>query len=167
MTDNDRQTGSNLETKVDALEKQHIEQKPDTKEVREAKTSVGIEAGEIIEGAEVSTGEISESEKKKKEAYDGGTAGGKATDQTGQVQKQTYPSVKRMTSQVGNELKREIKDLQKKVKAVMRSSGNLDAAHLNILMAKLRQLKETLASLAYATADAIREMWHKYVRERK
>ncbi len=163
MADNNRQPGADLETKVDTLEPRRVERKQDEKEVREAKTSVGMEAGEIIEGAEVSSGEITESEKKKKEG-DGGGAAGKVTTQTAQVKKQTYPSVKRMTSQVENELKKEIKNLQKKVKSVMKSSGNLDAVELNTLMARLRQLKDALASLAYAAADVIKDMWQKYVK---
>jgi ABC-type transporter Mla subunit MlaD len=164
MADNNRQPGSDIETKVDTLEPRQVEKQPDVKEVQEAKTEVGMEAGEIIEGAEVSSGEITESEKKKKEGDSGGAAAGKASGQAAQIKKQTYPSVKKMTSQVESELKKEIKNLQKKVKSVMKSSGNLNAVELNTLMARLRQLKDALASLAYAAADIVRDMWNKYVK---
>jgi len=167
MKDNNPKTNNELETKVNTLEKQRTEKRQDEKEIREAKSSIGIEAGEIIEGAEVSSGEITETEKGKKESDTGGTTSGKTVRQTEQIAKPTYPSVKRMTANVEKELKKEIKDLHKKIKSVMKRSGNLDAAQLNILMAKLRQLKETLASLAYATADIIRDMWRKHVKERK
>lgn len=158
MADNNRQSGVEKENKVDTLEKRHEEQKPDLKEVHEAK----IEVGEIIEGAEVPSGEVSESEKKTKEGDSGGAATTGST-QAAQIQKQKLPSVKKMGAQVEKELKKEIKDLHKKVKHVMKKSGNLDAVELNTLMARLRHLKETLAELAYATADAIKELWYKYV----
>lgn len=162
MADENRKPGSELETKVDTLEKRHIEQKPDEKEVHEAKTEIGIEAGEIIEGTELSADEVSESEKKKKEGDTGGAAGTKT--QTNQIQEEKFPSVRKMSSQVEKELRKEIRDLHKKVKSVMKRSGNLDAVELNSLMARLRQLKEALAELAYATADAIKDLWYKYVK---
>ncbi len=167
MTDNKPQPENTPENKADTLEKQQVKQTPDTKEIHEAKTSVGMETGEIIEGAEISSGQVSESEKKKKESYSGETKTGKTAGQTRQITKQSYPSTKKMSSQIEKELKKDIRDLQRKVKMVMRKKGQLDAARLNTLMAKLRQLKETLASLAYATADTIREMWHKYVKNER
>ncbi len=163
MADDKKQFGPEKENKADTLETGRIEQRPDTKEVRETKTSIGIEAGEIIESAEEPSGEVSESERKKKEGDSGGTSG-KTTGQLAEAQKPQYPSVKKMTAQVENELKKEIKDLQKKISAVMRNGKNLDAAHLNSLVARLRQLKEVLADLAYATVDAIKDLWHKYVK---
>lgn len=164
MADDKKQPGSEFEPKVETLEKRHEGQKPESKEVHEAKSEVGAEAGEIIEGAEIPSGKISESEKKKKEGDSGGTAG-KATTQSTKIEEEKLPSVKRMSSQVENELKKEIKDLHKKIKSVMKKNGAVDAAQLNTLMARLRQLKEVLASIAYATADAIKEMWYKYVQK--
>ncbi|MBA4336755.1 hypothetical protein C0416_03200 [bacterium] len=163
MADDKRQFGVETENKVDTLEPGRVEQKPDTKEVHEAKTSVGIEAGEIIEGSEVSNEEVSESEKRQKESYSGGSTGAN-TSQLAGTKEPEYPSINKMAAQVENELKKEIKDLQKKISAVMRKGKNLDAAHLNSLVSRLRQLKEALASLAYATVDAIKDLWHRYVK---
>jgi hypothetical protein len=163
MADDKKQFGIETENKVDTLETRHIEQKPDTKEVHEAKTSIGIEAGVVIEGAEISNDDVSESEKKRKESYSGGSAGTNANQIAG-TKEPEYPSIKKMAAQIEDELKKEIKDLQKKINAVMKNGGNLDAAHLNSLVSRLRQLKEMLASLAYATVDAIKELWHKYVK---
>jgi len=163
MADDKRQFTPETENKVDTLVAPRIEQKPDTKEVHETKTSVGLEAGGIIEGAEISNEEVSESEKKKKESYSGGTAI-TGTGQVAGTKEPEYPTIRKMTAQIEDELKKEIKDLQKKISAVMRNGKNLDAAHLNSLVSRLRQLKEVLASLAYATVDAIKDLWHKYVK---
>ncbi|MCD6109330.1 hypothetical protein J7J83_01045 [bacterium] len=167
MANKKTQPGIEKEIKTDVLEKRHEEEQQQAKEVHEAKTEVGLEAGEIIQSAEVPSGEVSEYEKKNKEGNNGGGIADQAKTQAGLITKPTYPSVKKMSSQVEKELKKEIKDLHKKVKSVMKKKGNLDAAQLNTLMARLRKLKDVLASLAYATADIVRDMWHKYVKSER
>lgn len=165
MADKKRNPDTAIEGQGKTLEKRDIERKKEEHEVRETKTAVGIEAGDIIEGAEFTTGDVSEREQKKKESYGGSS--GQAGAPHGGVKKKPYPSVQKMSARVEKELKKEIRDLKKKVKTVMKKGGTLDAVQLNTLMARLRQLREALASLAYATADAIKDMWHKYVKENK
>ncbi|MBD3156928.1 hypothetical protein GF369_03810 [Candidatus Peregrinibacteria bacterium] len=165
MADKKRNPDTTIEAQGKTLEKRDIDRKQEEHEVRETKTAVGIEAGDIIEGAEFTTGNVSEKEKKKKESYAG--SNGQAHGTQKGSKKKPYPSVQKMSSRVEKELKKEIRDLKKKVKTVMKKGGTMDAVQLNTLMARLRQLKEALASLAYATADAIKDMWHKYVKENK
>lgn len=164
MADNKKNPDTAIEAKGETLKKRDIEQKQEEHEVSETKTAVGIEAGDIIESAEFTTGDVSEREKKKKESY---ARGGQTRSEKGDIKKHPYPSVQKMSSRVEKELKKEIKDLKRKVKTVMRKGKTVDAVQLNTLMARLRQLKEALASLAYATADAIKDMWYKYVKENK
>jgi hypothetical protein len=166
MADTQQNTSNIPEKQPEAP--QHIEkpERKEGKEVKEAKISVGIEAGEIIEGAEVPSGEVIETEKKKKEGYTGGAA--PVTSVTAaKAHLKPLPPVHKMVAQVEHELKSEIKDLKKKVKSVMKQGGVFEASQLNILIAKLRRLKEVFASLAFATADMIKELWVKYVKEKK
>jgi hypothetical protein len=165
MADKKRNPDSNIESQGKPQEKRDIEKRQEEQEVSETKTAVGIEAGDIIEGAEFTTGDVSEQERKKKESYNGSNGQGEGAKR--KANKKPYPSVQKMSSRVEKELKKEIKNLKKKVKIVMRNGKTVDAAQLNTLMSRLRQLKEALASLAYATADTIKDMWYKYVKENK
>jgi hypothetical protein len=141
-------------------------QRQEGKEVKEASISVGLEAGEIIEGAEEVSGHVSESERKSKEGYAGGakTQGAAAT---GKSAKPVFPPVFKMTHQVKKQLKKDIKVLNKKVKQVMKQKGNLDAEKLNTLVEALRELKRILSNLASATAETIRNLWITHVKEKK
>jgi len=139
------------------------ERKREGKEVKEATISVGIEAGEIIEGAEVGTGEISETEKRTKEGY-AGAGTGAGTTAAGIKRTMAVPSVGKMTKQVEKQLQKEIKMLKNKVKHIVKQR---DANSLNALVARLRELRRVLSRLANATADMIKDMWIAYVKEKK
>ena len=139
-------------------------QRPEGKEVKEATTSVGLEAGEIIEGAEEVSGHVSESERKTKEGDKGAIKKGTATT-AARPTKPTFPPVIKMSHQVKNQLKKDIKVLNKKVKQVMKQK-DFDAEKLNKLVEALRELKRILSDLASATADTIRNLWIRHVKER-
>lgn len=166
MADPTKKVNENPEKEKEALKPSEIPEKPEAKEVKEAKISVGIEAGEVIEEAEVPTGEITEEERKRKEGYMGGKPPAAGVTAAKKHLK-PLPPVNKMKSQVRHQLKKEIKGLNKKIKHVMKKSGEFEAHQLNNLMAKLRKLKEILSSLAYATTEMIKELWVKYVKEKR
>ena len=165
MPDSDKNIPKNIEKpeKDEETPKETI--RPEEKEVSEAKISVGLEAGEIIEGAEVITGEVSEKERKAKERYAGKAGSGAIKAAKKRIPKP--PTVPVMKKEVKVQLKKEIKQLNKKIKKVIRKQGDLEAYQLNNLMKKLRKFQEILSSLAYATREMIKELWVKYVKEHK
>jgi len=134
------------------------------KEKREAEISVGIETREAIEGTEIPSGEVSEKEGEAKEGY-AGTASGKTAAGGALVKKERIPEVNVMRKEVERSVKKEMKELQKKIRHVMEKSGTVDAYQLNGLIANLRKLQEILASLVYATGEFIKNLWLKYVKK--
>ncbi|MFC1810828.1 hypothetical protein ACFLZH_04980 [Patescibacteria group bacterium] len=163
MADQGQQKPVSPENKPEAPKAPEAPKRKEAKEVKEATISVGIEAGEIIEGAEVTTGEVSEGEKQAKEGYAGGGAG-TAAGAAAIKRKMAVPSIGKMTRQVQKELKKEIKFLNKKVKKIVKER---DANSLNSLVARLRELHKILSKLASATADMIKDLWISYVKEKK
>lgn len=167
MADNKHNIGPNA---VEAPKPQAPEtpkQRQEGKEVKEASISVGLEAGEIIESAEEVSGHISESEKKTKEGGKGGTRMQGAAAKAAKPTKPAFPPVFKMTHQVKNQLKKDMKVLNKKVNQVMKAKGGLDAEKLNKLVEALRELRRILSNLASATAETIRNLWITHVKERK
>lgn len=166
-------TDKKIEQKKEILRKErHLTEaeKQREKELEKAAAEVGVEAGEVVEAAEaveVPTGEVSEKEKKAKEGYAGGAAAVTAAQITGTAAI-PFPSTKVMRAQVVQELKKEIKNLQKKVKRVMNQPpGKFEPHNINTLMARLRRLSETLSNLVHATGDFVKDLWIKYVRDKK
>jgi len=134
-------------------------------QLHETKISVGIEAGEILESEELTSGEVSEKNKGGKDNYRGSNVAGQQLNKKNYELK--FPQVKRMKSEVRKELQNEIKFLREKINSVMKKGGVVDAHNLNKLMMRLRQLREILASLAHGATDMIKDLWIKYIRERK
>lgn len=163
MADNAYDKKENPEIKPEAP-KAAPEQKPGGKEIKEATVSVGIEAGEVIEGAEVTSGEVSETEKRTKEGYAGGGVTAGTSTGAGGTRKIKYPSKTKMTHQVEKELRKEMKFLNKKIRKTVKER---DANSLNSLVARLRELQRLLSKLANATAEMIKDMWIAYVKEKK
>lgn len=165
MTD----SGKNLQKNIDKLENPELsleERKDvDQKDLSETKISVGMEAGEIIESVGIGSGKISEKEKKAQGKY--GEKFGTKSSKTIKRQIKAPPSVPKMKSQVKSQLKKEIRHMNKKIKKVMRKGGDFEPYQLNKLVKKLRNLKEILSSLAYATTEMLRDLWIKYVKDAK
>lgn len=165
MNDSDKNTPKNIEKREDLDKPSKEPEKTEAKEVSEAKISVGLEAGEIIEEAEVISGEVSEKERKGKEGYAG--KGSAAGIKAAKRKMMPPPSVPRMKIEIKHQLKKEIKQLNKKIKKVIKKKGEFEPYQLNNLIKKLRNLKEVFSSLAYATAEMIKDLWVKYVKEHK
>jgi len=135
------------------------------KEILEQSRQFVEGVGEVVEGVEVAetTGEIAENlgESKKKVA-----GGGFTVNQQQQVvgATQTLPSIEIMRIQVSTQIKKEIRMLEKEANRLMRSPGGFHPFKLNTIVAKIRTLRDILASLADVTADALKGLWLKFVK---
>jgi len=171
MADTDNKMSANPESGqegIKTVEKPQVRE-GEEREVEKAKVSVdlgGLETSEGAEAFEASADKVAEKESEAKDQYAGTGAGG-AQDQSIATTLQPLPPIKVMKSQVKYELKREIKDLHKKIKKVMNKKGAVEAHQLNTLMAQLRKLREMLACLAHATADLIKDLWMRFVKEKQ
>jgi hypothetical protein len=134
-------------------------------QLHETKISVGLEAGEILEGEELTSGEVSEKNRGQKDNYGSGTKNGQSSNKSNYELK--LPQVKMMKKEIRKELQNEIKFLREKINSVMKKGGNVDAHSLNKMMMRLRQLREILSSLAHGATDLIKDLWIKYIHERK
>lgn len=129
------------------------------------------EVGEMIEGAdvgmesgaEISDGEVNENVKEDRKKFTG--ASGTVTQSTAaQVAKQiTPPSVDVMRTQISVKVKKEIAVLQKEAEKIIQSR-NFNPFQLNAVVGRIRDLKEILASLSYATLETLKGWWFKYVK---
>ncbi|MBU1445927.1 hypothetical protein KKD70_01545 [Patescibacteria group bacterium] len=137
----------------------------DETKLHETKISVGLEAEEILEGEEMTSGEISEKNRAQKDNYGNGSKNGQKVVQSNY--ELNLPRIKNMKKEVRKELEKEIDFLKKKIDFVMKKNGTIDAHNLNNLMRRLRQLREILSSLAHGAADMVKDLWIKYVRERR
>ncbi len=125
------------------------------------------EVGEMIEGvdtgAEMSSDEVNENVKEGKKNFTGGS-GTAAQTTSAKVAKQiTPPSLEVMRTQIGVKIKKEIIVLEKEAARIVHSS-NFNPFQLNSVVAKIRDLKEILANLSYATLETLKSWWFKYVK---
>lgn len=163
MTDSDKNSQPDIERHKE-VEETSLERRDEleAREVSETKTSIGMEAGEIIEDAEFGTGEISETEQRARDKGKSAVAISIAKRQMA-----TPPSLPKMRSQVKRQLKKDIKQMNKKIKKVMRNRSEFEPWQINNLIKRLRNLKELLSSLAYATTEMVKDLWIKHVRDNK
>jgi hypothetical protein len=171
MGDSDNKMAVDTEAQKAGAEVVKAPGKPEAegREVEKTKVSVdlqGIETTEEAEAAEVVSGKVSEKEQKAKDQY-AGTSGTSTQAQAIQATLQPIPPSKVMKAQVKRALKKEIKDLHKKINRVINKGGNMEAHKLNTLMAKLRRLREMLAAIAHATSEFIKDLWMRLVKEKK
>jgi len=157
MSDTDKNKVEHRESEAEKIQPEQIRENEAGVE-----TTISIEG--VIEGIEESSGEVKEGEKAGREGYTGGKAAKQAAIS---ARLPKLPSLKQMRAQVEDELKKQIKEMHNKINHVMKKRGNFEADKLNELVARLRHLKDLLSSLARATADAIKELWRKYVHAKK
>jgi hypothetical protein len=122
-----------------------------------------VEGVENAEGVET-TGEVAEGlgEGKKKAAAVGGisSSSGKPVNH----QPIAPPSIEIMRIQVSTQIKNEIRMLEKEAARLMRGSGGFHPFQLNKVVSKIRELKDILSGLAYATAETLKGWWMKFVK---
>jgi hypothetical protein len=139
-----------------------------SKEIKE--TSKGFMEGvsEVVEGveaAEAAEGNVAESagEGKKRAPVVGIKTGGKQDGSVATAEKDA-PSIEIMQIQVAIQIKNEIRVLEKEVVKLLKDPSGLSAFKLNVVVSKIRNLKDILANLAYATAETIKELWGKFIK---
>jgi|WetSurMetagenome_2_1015567.scaffolds.fasta_scaffold200570_2 hypothetical protein len=137
------------------------------REIRE--TSRGFLEGvsEVVENAEVaevSEGDVSENvkEQKKSAPAAGMKSSGAATAATSESE--APPSIEIMRIQIATQVKNEIRQLEKEAAKMLKNPSSFSAFKLNGMVSKIRELKEILAGLAYATVETMKGWWTKFVK---
>jgi hypothetical protein len=132
------------------------------KEIEKASREFVEGVSEVVEGAEGAetvAGEVGEKsgEGKKKASEKGiGGAAGTVTPVSGP------PTIEIMCIQISTQIKKEIRMLEKEVK-LLKKRGNFNAAKLNGVVAKIRELRDILANLAYVSVETLKGWWKKFV----
>ena len=133
------------------------------KEIKETSQEFVEGVSEVVEGtAEFVEGEVGEVAREgKKKAPVTGIKGGGAikTDSRG-----VPPTIEIMRIQIATQVKNEIRILEKEAAKLM-SAGKFNPSKLNGVVAKIRELKDILANLAYATKETLKSWWMKFVKE--
>jgi hypothetical protein len=120
---------------------------------------------ELVENADIMTsGEVSEDKEGGKNIFAGG--GGQATTQTSQARAKrlTLPSLEIMRKEVAVEIKKEIRTLEREAKRIMSNPKGFSPFTLNSVVSKIRELKDILNQLAYATVETLKGWWMKFVK---
>ncbi|GEM_PF-4915539 len=130
------------------------------RQLRETKEGVG----EIVDV--MPTGEVAEEMREdKKKAGAGGFGGIAAQDPQAVIAKQLkMPSVEIMRKQVAVEIKKQIKLLEHEAHKIMMNPAGFSPFTLNGVVSKIRELKEILGQLAFATVEALKGWWMKFVK---
>ena len=126
---------------------------------------IAHEVTEMIENAEgeveAGDGNVNEKSKEGKNKY-AGSSGNQSTA-TKVAKKITPPSLEVMRTQIGVKIKKEIIILEREAAKVSHGS-HFNPFQLNDIVAKIRDLKEILACLSYATLETLKNWWFKYVK---
>ena len=165
---NSQEKSDKRSPEVPVSEKTGGEAARESKEIREksAEFIEGVsEVVESVESAEGGEGEISEAageDKKKGPAgrLQGTATGGAAT----QADVMEMPRIDVMRVQIATRIKSEIVSLEKQAKKMMNNPRKFSPFHLAQVVSKIRMLREILAGLAHATAEALKSWWLQFVK---
>lgn len=138
------------------------------KEIIEKSREVGKGLSEVVEGAESvegveTTGEVSEKSGEGRNKASSGLGKGSGASM-GDIKKEPPPSIEIMRIQVSTQIRKEIRLLEKEAARLMRSPGSFHPFKLNMIVAKIRELKDILSGLAYATAETMKTWWMRFVK---
>ena len=135
------------------------------KEIKEASKELIEGISEVVEGAESSEfveGDVSEKtrEGKKKAPVTGikGSSAVRAEDIA------APPTIEIMRIQISTQVKNEIRLLEKEAAKLLSGRAKFNPSKLNGVVAKIRELKDILANLAYVTSETLKGLWNKYVK---
>ncbi len=137
-----------------------------SKEVGEKRQEFIEGISEVVEGAEIaeiSEGNVSEKSGEGKKKVSGGGIKGMAEA----VQKLSMPDLDVMVIQISTRIKRELADLEKERKSVLRDPKKFSPFRLNQIIMRIRELRDILAELATQTADNIKQLWQRFVKGNK
>lgn len=150
----------NLGKGIESAAEQQAEKQQESVEVQEALQ--GSEVAEFVEG------NIAESlgEDKKKAPSSQGAGQKKVMNDSAADDRKavTIPSVDVMRVQVSTRVKKEIAELEKKANKIMRNPSKAEPFQLNILISRIRYLRNILSQLAHATSEGVKSLWQKIVK---
>ncbi len=160
---------NNSEKKESLASKEQADKQAQKMENLEQTSEVAKGVEGTVEGAMegLSNGEISEGlseENKGKQAGAGTFTGGSKAAQALLAKQIKIPSVDVMQQQVEIEIKKQIHVLEKEASKIMMNPAKFSPFTLNGLVSKIRELKDILSMLAYATLETVKSWWLKYVR---
>lgn len=146
-------------------QEQKAEKQQLSKEVEQTSTRFMEGVGEVVESAEASSEKVSEQVSEKKSVgpatkFPGGAA---QTTQTA-IKPIKIPTIEAMRGQIAHEIEKQIKVLEKEAKKIMRDPKGFSPYSLNGVVTKIRELKEILEHLAYATVETLKGWWLKFVK---
>ncbi|MBD3328408.1 hypothetical protein GF340_03830 [Candidatus Peregrinibacteria bacterium] len=140
--------------------------KDDLLEVDNSEFIEGVsETLDDLESAEVMSGKISEkvSENKSKAPKTKFPAQTSGQGMDFASAEDEEPEIDVMRIQVSTQVKKEIAELKKEAKKMLRARS-FNPFEVTKTMSKIRNLKDLLSSLAYVTSDALKTLWRKYIK---
>lgn len=155
-----------LQRAPEGAEKTDGREKQGTKEIKETSDKFTEGVSGVVEGVEFTEGNVGEKVKegKKVAPMGGGTTAGQTQTAVFDMSQIVLPKIEVMRSQVSQQIKKEIVTLEKEAARMMRNPTNFSPFKLNAVVSKIRELKEILANLAYATMESLRGWWIKFVK---
>lgn len=161
-----------LDRKIDSPENvsspEKREKREASKELKEAAKSFVDQVADTVETNDVleESGDVSETMGEDKKTgpagnFKGGTGKTTATTPPPAIK---IPKVEIMRAQVAKAIKREIHHLEKKAKKMANSPTGFQPFSLNTVVSKIRELKEILAMVTYATFETLKGWWFKFVK---
>lgn len=167
---NDKERGPIFESESERLSDSR--EAPESGEVKEKSSEVGegvggvVESVEGAESAEVAGENISEkvSEGKRRAPSGGIRSGGDASTQAISDYDFAIPKVEIMRIQVATKVNKEIIELEKEARKLIKSSSKFTPYKLNIVIKRIRALREILAELATATSETIKGWWLQFIK---
>jgi len=148
-----------------SLEKRSEKNEKSEGKVLEQSDAAARVEGVIEEGLE-SIGEVSEQTSEGKKVAPSGQNAGSKTQATAvkAIKPIHIPKIEVMRTQVSKAIKHEIHALEKEAQRIAKSPTSFNAFTLNSLVAKIRELKEILAMVTYATFETLKGWWLKFVK---
>lgn len=131
----------------------------------EAKLPEAKEIAEKLEAVEIPSNVSEVTEKPSEKKRDGISPAAKAA----QVKKvkedllKNLPPEKVMRSEVKSAVRKEISQLERQKLRIIHNPANRDFNKLNIIVQKLRELRNIIASLAEATYEMLKNLWLRFV----
>lgn len=123
-----------------------------------------VHGNEVVEFAE---GNVSEDigEGKNKASSGSLKSTGSQTQAASDLKKIVIPSLEIMRTQVSVQLKKEIYILEKEAFHIAKSRTKFSSYQLTVSVARIRELKDILANLAYVTVETLKNWWMRFVKE--
>ena len=157
------QTGSSPEIEAGGA-KSNTEFLNSSKDFLQGLSSI-VESGDSSEISEFIEGEVTEATKEGKNKAPAGTGAKAATVTNVKKKDAALPSIEIMQIQVSTKIEKEIRVLEREAAKLMSANGaNFSPHKLNSVIAQIRSLREILAGLVYSTAEAIKSLWIKYIK---